>query len=154
MIELFKSFLSYDSETGELRRLKTGLIATSVDINGYLRVHAYGRRYLAHRICWLLHHGEWPTCVLDHINHNKHDNRISNLRKATVAENLRNRPIQSNNSSGFKGVSFHKRARKYRAQIKVDGRKIHLGMFLFPEDAHAAYVRAAQQFHREFACAG
>lgn len=87
----------------------------------------------------------------DHINGNTLDNRRENLRIATYMENGRNRGKQANNTSGFKGVSWHKRNRKWWAQIQVDGKHFSLGFFTTPEKAHAIYCEAATKQHREFA---
>jgi hypothetical protein len=88
---------------------------------------------------------------IDHINGDGLDNRWSNLRLATRAENIRNSRTKATNTSGFKGVSWHKRDRKWQAHIKINGRSKNLGLFEAPEDAHAAYVAAAQKYHGEFA---
>jgi HNH endonuclease/AP2 domain len=88
---------------------------------------------------------------VDHINGVRHDNRPSNLRPATQSENLANTRLRSNNTSGLKGASFHKQAGRWRAAIRIDGRQRHLGLFDTPEEAHAAYVRAARELFGEFA---
>lgn len=87
---------------------------------------------------------------VDHANHNTLDNRKSNLRVVTKSENLRNRNVQSNNTSGYKGVIFH--AGRYRATIKVNRKNINLGRFDTIEEAAEAYKRAALRYHGEFAC--
>lgn len=87
----------------------------------------------------------------DHVNGNTLDNRDINLRRATRSENQRNTKKSSYNSSGFKGVSFSKRKRKYHAYIKINRQNIHLGYFDAPEEAHAAYRAAAHVYHGEFA---
>ena len=93
-----------------------------------------------------------PTGMeVDHIDGNGLNNRRSNLRLATHAENGRNARIRSDNTSGFKGVFQHKRDGSWRAQIHVDGRNKYLGVFRTPEDAHAAYVQAAANLHGPFA---
>jgi len=87
----------------------------------------------------------------DHVNRNGLDNRRENLRIATNAENGRNRPVQANNTTGLKGVGWNKQHRKYHAQIKVDGKKIHLGLFASPIAAARAYDAAARKYFGEFA---
>lgn len=87
----------------------------------------------------------------DHRNGDGLDNRRSNLRHATNAENLRNRGATSQNTSGFKGVGLNQRSGRWRASIKIDGRQIHLGMHATPEDAARAYDAAARQHFGEFA---
>jgi len=86
---------------------------------------------------------------VDHINGDCLDNRKENLRLATHAENLRNRPKSRNNSTGYKGV--HRMRTKWRTQITIDGKKQHLGSFINKEDAARAYDAAARISHGEFA---
>jgi hypothetical protein len=88
---------------------------------------------------------------IDHIDGDGLNNRRSNMRLSTHAENMRNRRIAKNNTSGFKGVAWDKNGAKWRAKIKVDGEQIHLGQFDTPEAAHAAYVAASEKLHGEFA---
>ena len=89
--------------------------------------------------------------VIDHINHNGLDNRRENLRICTRAENSRNRGKQKNNTSGYKGVCWYKRDKKWRAQIKKDSKKIHIGYFDIIEDAARAYDAKAKELFGEFA---
>ena len=91
---------------------------------------------------------------VDHINGNSLDNRLSNLRICTHAENMRNRKMHKNNKCGMKGIYLDHSpgcANKYRAQIRVDGKKINLGRFSSKEDAYSAYKLAARKYHGEFA---
>ena len=108
---------------------------------------------LMHR--WILGIDGVKGVQVDHINGNGLDNRRSNLRIASQSENLRNRKMASHNRSGFKGVYFAKQAwavsKPWRAQIKVNGRKLSLGYFLTPEEAYEAYKEAAIQHHGQFA---
>ena len=90
--------------------------------------------------------------IVDHIDGNPLNNSLSNLRWATDLESSRNRKTFSNNSSGFKGVSFHKATGKWRAYIKVDGKLKHLGLFHTKEEAAAAYEKAARELYGEFYC--
>jgi hypothetical protein len=89
--------------------------------------------------------------MIDHKNVNPLDNRRENLRVCTTQQNQCNKNKQSNNTSGFKGVSFHKRDQKFQAHIKINGKKKHLGYFVTAEAAHDAYKRAAIQHNGEFA---
>lgn len=89
---------------------------------------------------------------VDHVNGNKLDNRSANLRLATRSENMRNTGPQSNNTSGFKGVSFQKDSGMWSAKIGLHGVRHHLGLFRSAELAHAAYCEAAKRLHGEFAC--
>lgn len=105
----------------------------------------------AHRLAWLHYYGEWPPQQLDHINGNRLDNRIINLRLATNAQNGRNRPASIKNKTKLKGVSLHKLSGLYRASITKDYKYHYLGYFSTPEEAHSAYCRAAEHLHEEFA---
>ena len=88
--------------------------------------------------------------VIDHIDKNKANNNVKNLRWATIQENGFNQGKRINNTSGFKGVSFHKKANKYQARIRVNGKRKHLGLFLTPEDASYAYETKAKEIHGDF----
>jgi len=92
-----------------------------------------------------------PGQQVDHVHHLTLDNRKSELRICTNSENLMNRGAQENNTSGYKGVSWNKRDRKWHAQIWVNGKRKHLGYFSTPEDGYAAYCKAAHDLHGQFA---
>jgi hypothetical protein len=104
----------------------------------YRRVRIGGRPFLAHRVIWAMVTGEWPIEHIDHDNTNGAENHWTNLRQASNAENGRNCNRYSNNTSGITGVCWHKRARKWQAQIKVAGKNIHQGFFDNIEDAARA----------------
>lgn len=114
---------------------------------GYRLIGFNGREYGAHRLIWLWWHGVHPSGHIDHINLDRADNRIANLRDCTQSQNMGNRRPQGNNTSGFKGVSYSKASKKWKASIQ----RKHLGLFDTPEKAHAAYVDAALQLFGEFA---
>ena len=105
--------------------------------------------YKAHRVIWLLMTGEWPSSFIDHEDTNKQNNKWSNLRLATKAQNSMNRPVQSNNKLGMKGV--YRVGNRYVGHIKKDGEKIVLGTFGCPTAAHFSYCRAASKLFGEFA---
>jgi hypothetical protein len=88
----------------------------------------------------------------DHINRNKLDNRKSNLRLCTHAQNLANRTKYKTNKTGFKGVSYYKRHNCFRAQISSNGVNTHIGYFKSKEEAYAAYIQATVNGNGEFAC--
>jgi hypothetical protein len=149
--ERLKSLLTYDPDTGEFRwraataiRTKVGSVAGAISNRGYVRIQIDKRIYPAHRLAWLYTYGEWPKGVVDHINQNKSDNRLDNLRDASLSINARNCKLRKNNSSGYKGVSYWARRRKWAAQIRVEGKNKLLGMFDTAADASAAYVSFAQ----------
>ncbi|MNT54080.1 AP2 domain protein [compost metagenome] len=89
--------------------------------------------------------------MVDHVNGNKLDNRRGNLRLCIKSENMHNRRAQKNNTSGFKGVSFDRRSGKFRAQIVVNKRHVHIGYYVNAEAAHAAYCVAAEKLHGQYA---
>lgn len=102
---------------------------------------------LMHRLIVNAKKGE----LVDHKNHCTLDNRRFNLRVCTRSENCRNSIKPSTNKSGFKGVFWEKCAGKWRARIMSEGKKIHLGLFESPSEAHLAYCEAAKKLHGEFA---
>lgn len=87
---------------------------------------------------------------VDHIDGDGLNNRRENLRPATSSQNNRNAKRRSDNTSGFKGVTWRRRERKWAAQIRVDGKNMYLGHFDSPEAAHAAYCKASAELHGEF----
>jgi len=95
--------------------------------------------------------GERATKCTDHINMNKLDCRMANLRPCTVSQNSMNRTRQENNTTGYKGVVYCKKKKKYRARIGFNRRKIHVGWFDCKEDAAIAYNEAARLIHQDFA---
>jgi hypothetical protein len=110
-----------------------------------------GLTYTAHRVAWTIYHGSEPDGLIDHINGDPFDNRIANLRLCDTSLNGANRGPTKLNTSGFKGVTWHKRCRKWQAQIGVKGTHYFLGLFDDPAEAHAAYVAAAIKHFGEFA---
>lgn len=118
---------------------------------GYLCSFIFKMPMKAHRVAWAIHYGEWPPGHIDHINRIKSDNRISNLRIATIAENQWNTSTSLANTSGLKGVSWSASQKKWRARISVRGVMVWLGYFESKDEAHAAYCEAAKKYHGEFA---
>jgi hypothetical protein len=84
---------------------------------GYYVVRVDGRCYYQHRVIWFIQYGEWPRGDLDHINHNRADNRIENLREATPRENSRNKKMPADNTSGITGVCWHRQSNRWLARI-------------------------------------
>jgi hypothetical protein len=117
-------------------------------VNGRRRIAIGGKIFMDYRIIWKMLHGEEPE-VVDHIDGNPRNNRLSNLRAATRRQNSQN--ARGFGSSGFKGVSYIRARKRWVAQICVNGRSICLGSFRCPLDAHAAYVRAAKKYFGVFA---
>lgn len=156
-----RRLLAYDPDTGVFvwmvrpaRRVTVGAVAGCTDAKGYRSIQIDGTQYYAHRLAWLHVHGVLPVADIDHINGDRSDNRMCNLRAATRVENSANRGANRNNTSGHKGVSWHKRDLKWRAKIAVGGIHRHLGYFDTAKEAHAAYCEAAKNIHGEFAISG
>lgn len=104
-------------------------------------------------IVWALHTGEWRI-GLDHEKRNTLDDRFEKLRIVTPSQNAANSKTRSNNKSGFKGVSFHKRTGRWISFIRSNSKHLYLGLFDTPEEAHAAYMEAAKEHFGEFASDG
>lgn len=119
---------------------------TAVTSEGYLRGRILGSSYLAHRVVWALHYGEWPKHSIDHINGDKADNSIGNLRDVSTQENARNAKLSAANKVGKVGVSYHKNNKNFSSRIVVDGKQIHLGSFKSIEDAAKARAEAERKY--------
>jgi len=148
----------FDYKDGQLirkvsrsRTAKTGDIAGALDKkSGYYRIGIKGKWYLLHRIIFMYHNGFMPE-FLDHINGIPTDNRIENLRIATKQENSRNRGRHSNNTSGFKNVSWHKTHNKWGVSINVNCKKKHFGYYDDWELADLVAIEARDKYHGQFA---
>lgn len=157
LIAQAEALLDYDKNSGELRWKQNelvrkdlrGQIAGWLSQDGYRYLKIDNKRLCAHRVVWMLYHKEIPDQI-DHINMDRADNRIANLRNACIAENNRNRTKQSNNTSGFKGVTFHKSTKKYHAKIMVNKVRHSLGYFENAETASVAYQNASRELHGNF----
>jgi hypothetical protein len=146
--------LHYDPASGVFTWLKRVAICLSIgDVAGrktsgqYLQIKINYRAYLSHRLAWFYTHGSWPVGEIDHINGNRFDNRIANLRDVSVSLNQLNRFKQVPNRLGFTGL-YAKRGR-FGARIKVNGRQKYLGVFDTPEQASAAYEKARSSIHQQ-----
>lgn len=144
--EMLKQYFKYDKDTGKFYRIKkTGLKGNIGDDikhitdSGYYLVQIKKKKYKAHHLAWLYVYGYLPE-RLDHINGDRLDNRIDNLREVTNQENLKNSKRFSTNTSGFTGISKYKD--KWRAYIVVDGKQKHLGVFDDIEEAKQARLSA------------
>lgn len=164
MIELTQNYLKelFDYRNGNLYwkvrksyRIKIGDIGGYVRKDGYRHVGIDDKDYKSHRLIFLYHHGYLPKS-LDHIDGNKSNNDIDNLRCATNQENAMNQKKNKSHNgkpttSKFKGVSWNKRDKKWQVRIMVDGKTKHLGYFDSEIDAAKSYDRAAIEAFGEFA---
>jgi hypothetical protein len=153
--ETMRRLLDYEPDTGVFRwriqpsrNVKAGAVAGCVERNGYIVIGVDGTNFKAHRLAWLHFHGVWPEHDIDHINRVRADNRIANLRDVSRSVNLQNqtRP-QKRGTSGYLGVTWYKRDKRWLAQIRVNGRLKNLGYFSSAEAAHAAYLAAKLRLH-------
>lgn len=156
-INRLKELLNYNPETGDFfwavkpnKSKKAGDKAGYTPKNSYAQIGIDGKILFAHRVAWALYYNEQPPKMIDHINGNKSDNRICNLRAATNSENMRNTTKTARNSTGYKGVCFNKKSQKYQANIGHNYKCIYLGLFDTAEEAHAAYCKAAAELHGQY----
>jgi hypothetical protein len=130
-----------------------GKVAGYTNGYGYIMIRLEGKQYPAHRLAWLITHGELPPAQLDHRDRNRANNAITNLRLATASQNGVNK-LATKPSGLPRGVYFQKGlATKYTALIRVNGKRVYLGTYDTADLAHAAYVSAARKHHGEFAIA-
>lgn len=152
--ELLQEMFSYDPENGSLlfkthlARKRKRQIAGYPHKKGYLTVSIEGKKFLLHRLVWMFHYGAFPKQQIDHINGIKTDNRIENLREANDSENQQNqKKPPASNTSGFLGVTKYKKRDNWVAGIKINGKRINLGYFDTPEEAHEAYLAKKRELH-------
>jgi hypothetical protein len=155
-LERLREVLRYDPETG----IFTWLVmmssralpnqAAGCRSNGYRQIRLDGGIYLSHRLAWLYVYGEWPDKEIDHVNGDKSDNRIANLRLATRTQNCCNVRRRRTNKSGTPGVSWFPQTQRWRARIVVDRREVSLGYFRSKQDAIAARTAAVKHYYGEF----
>lgn len=166
-VSTLRELLDYDSETGALtwkardarhfeaqsehkaiavaksfNNRHAGNLALKEPRNGYPSGVLLRQTFYAHRVIWAIFYGEWPEQQIDHINHNRADNRIVNLRLASHTQNMRNQPMKKNNTSGVTGVSWDVSSKKWQATIRAEGRRIHLGHFCEKQAAVDARLNA------------
>ena len=139
----------YNFETGELinrinnKHRLAGERAGSIDRHGYRRIYIDRKIYAEHRIIWSWVHGYLsPSHLIDHINLNKQDNRLANLRIVSASENNRNTILSRVNKTGYRGVTQIRSANKYQARIRSNGKNKHLGIYETALEAFRAYSLA------------
>jgi hypothetical protein len=158
--ELLRSLLTYDPANGTFTWIRSmlnhrpdlvGTLAGSEGDRGYLAVQIGGTRYFAHRLAWLYIHGFMPS-MIDHINGNRSDNRIENLRIANKSTNSVNTGLSRRNTTGAKGLMRGRgKDDAFYARIVKNGKTIHIGKFPTKDEAAHAYNKAAIQLYGEFA---
>lgn len=160
LVKKISNHLKYDPETGHFfwfnptsLKSKRGWFAGSLyGKKGYLGFRVFWEKYYAHRLAWALSYGECPAELeIDHVNGNKADNRLSNLRLATASQNQHNKTAYKNNSSGVKGVNRDGKSGRWRAKFNLQGKRHELGLFDSLDAARDAVVRARSEAHGQFA---
>ena len=150
-IEDVCQLVTYDPATGDVRWAahvtgygrKPGRIVGGGNGGGYRRVNILNHRVMYHRLVWAMHYGSWPDGFIDHINGDRSDNRASNLRVVTAAENSRNRRPRAGRELPF-GV--YRNNKGFQASIRRDNKWIGLGTYPTPEEASIAYHQAKERF--------
>lgn len=137
-----REYFTSDSTCAAWNARWPGRVAGSENGKGYVRIFVFGRRYLAHRLAWLMVHGEWPQEQIDHVNRIRSDNRIKNIRQATSQMNAQNKGVTSRSKSGVRGVCWVRGKRRWLANIMVDGKRHHLGYFESKDEAISERAQA------------
>jgi hypothetical protein len=147
--ERLKELLHYDQDTGVFtwlisprNNVPIGGVAGRADRKGYIRISYQKTPYQAHWLAWFFVYNKWPDNEIDHINGNPSDNRISNLRDVTRKQNMENKKIYKNNKSGYSGVTWHSRDKKWQVRIGHYGKRISLGFFDDLNEAISVRIKA------------
>ena len=157
-----KQLFEYNKETGELiwkvstnSNVKIGDIAGSIDHRdrGYTDISIDGKRYKSHRLIWIWHFGNFDG-MLDHIDTNRRNNKIENLRIATASQNNYNTNISKSNKSGIKGVYWEKFSQKWRVKIEANGKVYYFGRYSDLAKATQVMIESRKVLHGEFANSG
>lgn len=157
-IDELKAIMEYECESGRLLwkvrrnsrngKVKPGAEVGSLTKTGYKEAAVCGYRTYVHRLAWALHYGAWPAKNIDHIDGDKLNNRIANLRDCAQAVNVENiRKVRSDNTSGYTGVLWRADKKRWCAVIQVGGKRKRLGGYDTPEQAHEAYLAAKRELH-------
>lgn len=155
---ILPELLDYDPLTGIMHRRVAYRNANVGDVFGYLTDTGYlrgslkGRVFLAHRVAWAYAHNEWPSSFIDHINHNRADNRLANLRLATMTQNHGNRLSKRPLKGAYLNYVTTDGRERWKAIITVENKRFNLGTFGSEYEAHVAYRAAAIKYFGPFAC--
>lgn len=155
--ERVRELLSYDPSTGEFRwkvnhgrKVKAGTVAGGVFTKDcgkqYRRIRIDRKNHTEHRLAWLMINGSLPAGEIDHIDGDGLNNRIHNLRDVSHAENMKNLRLLATSTSGISGVGWHKRGNKWQARVRVNNKRIHLGLFNTKSEALAARKVALKKY--------
>jgi hypothetical protein len=150
--------LDYNPHTGAftwkvtMGKARKGARAGSVRRDGYEVIVFGGRKYLGHRLAWLMETGDWPPGEIDHIDRVPGNNAIANLRLASHSQNMHNGAGRTGGGTHYRGVSRSRTGRSWRVRIRLNGEEIHLGTYKSDIAAARAYDAAARKMHGEFAC--
>lgn len=153
-----RELLDYDADTGDFRwrvtrsnRVKAGAIAGTVKRDGYVQICIDSRPIAGHRLAWLYVFGEWPIEELDHLNGNRSDNRLANLRDVARGVNAQNRQgAMSNSSCGVLGVSWRACYKHWRVSVVIYGVQREIGTFKSLDDARNASINARREHYKGF----
>lgn len=152
LVEYRNGFLYWKVNTHRGQQKIGDMAGSHTHSRGYSTISLDRKSYLIHRIVWVYHNGDNLKInkFIDHIDENKRNNRIENLRIANNGQNMQNRDKQKNNKSGYKGVCWNKCSKKWHAQISCKGVKHSIGFFKTKVDAAIAYNDAAKKLHKGF----
>lgn len=153
--EELKKKIYYNPKLGKFYWIEASGSASEGDeacaiTNGYVTIKLNGKLFQAHRLAWLYKTGEMPIYNIDHINGIRTDNRFCNLRDATQSQNCMNQGISANNSSGYKGVSWHKKTGKWQVACKIKTKHYYLGVYDTAIQASRVYQEFAKTHHGNF----
>lgn len=160
VIEYAKEHLNFNFETGEIKwvkypkrynKINKPIYAGRKHYSGYIIITLMNKPYMAHRLIWAVYNNEWPHGCLDHIDGNKSNNSINNLRMATRNQNAYNSKVKSSSSSGYKNVQWDSETQKWRVRVRVDGKRYHIGRFQDVNEARLAANDFMIKNHKEFA---
>jgi hypothetical protein len=157
--DYLKYRIKYNKHTGEFywglpyksSNKKEGQRAGTNHPQGYRHINIDGKLYLAHRLAWLYEYGAFPVNKIDHINGDKADNRIENLRECTQQENCYNRVARTGSKSGIKNVCWNKNIELWQVIITYNGTRKCLGNFEDIELAELVAKEARIKYHKEYA---
>jgi HNH endonuclease/AP2 domain len=151
-LKRLREILDYNPATGVFVWKQTmnvtaraGQVAGSVNVWGYVQIKIGGKNYQGHRLAWFYVHGVWPEHEIRHVNDNRQDNRIANLKEITGLQIVLSHPLRRDNTSGYKGVTFCRTTGRWQAILFANGKRAHLGRFDTKEEAYKAYCEAGRK---------